>query len=260
VAALPLRFDTQADGFDRRAGLPAVAARLVAEAVGGLAAGDGVLVDVGAGTGEIGTDLSQTSRRYAGLDLSLPMLAVFRRKARQAALLNADADHAWPLADASAAIVFLSRAAHLLEPGHLVEEILRVTRPGGVAVFGSVRREAGSLRQALRRRMRELLREHGVEGRSGRRSRQALVEALVQRGGERLEVGVAASWAVAERAADSLAAWHAKDGLAGHALDDTIRHDVLTRLEAWARERYGDLRAVHESTERYELEAVRLGS
>ena len=82
TAAPKVTFDAQAADFDRRAGLPAGAARRIAAAVMELApAGRGVLLDLGAGTGQIGEHLSRGARGtgYVGLDLSGPMLDVFRR-------------------------------------------------------------------------------------------------------------------------------------------------------------------------------------
>src|SRR5947209_5451722 len=67
----PERFDAQARSFDARAGLPADAARAVARAVLDLAAlgPDDLLVELGAGTGQIGRELAE-SVRYVGVDRS----------------------------------------------------------------------------------------------------------------------------------------------------------------------------------------------
>src|SRR5437588_13031152 len=81
VANEPERFDAQAPGFDRRAGLPADAARAVARAVLEIAAAgpDDLLVELGAGTGEIGEHLID-SIRYVGIDRSAAMLERFTEK------------------------------------------------------------------------------------------------------------------------------------------------------------------------------------
>ena len=85
-------FDGQAADFDLRAGLPPGIARQVAAAVAELVpaassapANRGVVLDLGAGTGQIGEHLAgmcgaRGGGRYLGIDLSGPMLAVFRRK------------------------------------------------------------------------------------------------------------------------------------------------------------------------------------
>src|SRR5437763_14663503 len=81
AAGEPERFDAQAPGFDRRAGLPADAARAVARAVLEIAAPgpDDLLVELGAGTGEIGQHLIE-SVRYLGIERSRAMLELLRGK------------------------------------------------------------------------------------------------------------------------------------------------------------------------------------
>jgi SAM-dependent methyltransferase len=259
-------FDGQAADFDLRAGLPAGVAREIAAALLELApAGSGVILDLGAGTGLIGEHLARLGRargrsRYVGIDVSGPMVAVFRRKlGAGGALVRADAGVPWPLASGSVKLVFLSRAAHLLPPAVLVEEALRVASPeGALAVFGGVRSEPDSLRAVLRREMRRLLAAHGVEARRAADSQSSLVSALAERGGEVLPVRTAASWTAVHRAGDALAAWRAKSGLGGRAVAPEVQDGVLRRLEDWIRERYGSLDVAREATERYDLAVVRL--
>lgn len=256
-------FDGQAGDFDLRAGLPAGVAPRVAAALAELAlTRRGVILDLGAGTGQIGEHLARGRSRYVGMDVSGPMLAVFRRKlgpGSGSTLVRADAGVPWPIAGGRVDLVFLSRAAHLLPPAVLVEESLRVASPqGALIVFGGVRSEPESLRAVLRREMRRLLAEHGVEARRADDSRLRLAEALEERGGEILPERTAASWSVVHRAEDSLAAWRAKSGLGGRAVTPEIQDSVLRRLEGWIRERYGSLDVAREATERYELAAVRL--
>jgi SAM-dependent methyltransferase len=270
---LTVSFDGQAVDFDQRAGLPAGVARQVAAAVEDLApAGGGVVLDLGAGTGEFGEHLAGGRSRYLGIDVSGPMLAVFRRKLGAGAagvtlstlsgtaLVRADASVTWPIARGAVKLVFMSRAAHLLPPAVLVEETLRVASPeGALAVVGGVESEPESLRAVVRRQMRQLLAEEGVQARRAGASRRRIAEALAEHGGEVLPVRTAASWTVVHRAADALAAWRAKEGLGGRAVTPEVQERVLRRLEDWIRERYGSLDVERQATERYELAAIRLG-
>ncbi len=306
-----LRFDDQAVDFDRRAGLPADACRAVAEAVAETAENlaidlPGPLLDLGAGTGEIGVQLAHGKRPYLGLDLSVPMLASFRLKLADAAaqvpgtnskvspqvpgtnskvspqvpgtksevspqvpgtwtagtwtagwLVCADADRRLPLADHSVAVVFSSRAVHLLGLRHLVEEIERLRRPqGALLLLGSVQRRPTSVRQVMRRQMRRLLAQQGYTGRSGDDGRARLHRALATKGWHGHPPRQVAEWTVKERPCDSLEAWDRKTGLAGWALDVQLRRRVLEELRSWARNHYGQLDATSTTTETYQLETL----
>ncbi len=257
-------FDRQAAGFDARADPGASAAEAIAKALENLA--DGLprvapLLDVGAGTGAISRHLAQASRLYLGMDLSLGMLRRFQSRlpAAGALLLRADAGAHWPVASGGLGIIFLARVAHLLNEEHLLSECRRVALPGALVAFGSVSRQRDSLRSRMRRRMRELLEAEGLQGRSGRRSRRRLLTRLGD-GGEVLPPVEAASWAVMERPAVSLAAWEGKNGLAGLPLPAAIRRKVLGQLADWARAELGGLDVERESRESFVLEGVLLGT
>ncbi|HMB51898.1 MAG TPA: class I SAM-dependent methyltransferase [Thermoanaerobaculia bacterium] len=271
AARAAVSFDAQAADFDLRAGLPVEVARRVATVVAGLAPpGPGLFLDLGAGTGQVGVHLapepvSGGRARYVGLDLSAGMLAVFRRKlggvpGEGGVLVRADAGQRWPVADGSARLVFLSRAAHLLPPEVLVDEALRVASPAGaVVVLGCARSPRDGLRAELRRRMRQLLAEHGgVEPRRAGAAQGKIAGALAARGGEVLPETTAASWRVVHRARDAVAGWRAKPGLGGRTLAPKVQEEVLRRLEDWIRDKYGSLDVEAEATERYRLAAIRL--
>jgi hypothetical protein len=259
--ASAFRFDGLAREFDRRAGLPPAAVEAIAAAVlerAGSAGNTGWLVDFGAGTGEIGARLAAVHPRYLGVDLSLPMLLCYPAPARR---IQADGGAAWPLKDGSVGTLFFSRAAHLLPLEHLAAEAERVARSRAVLLLGRVRRRDDSVRRTLRRKMRQLLREERIAGRSGEQNRRALVERLqgADGAGRTDEATVVARWPTAHRPVDSLASWKAKPGLAGRELPAALRDRVLGRLEDWARQRYGDLSKPHATEEAYELQRIDLG-
>lgn len=286
-----LRFDDQAADFDRRAGLPPEVCRAVAEAVESLAVHiPGLLLDLGAGTGEIGVQLAHGPRPYLGLDLSVPMLAAFRQKLAVAVpqvpgtsyeasrqvpgtggtssqqvpgtggrswLICADADSGLPVADHSAAVVFSSRAVHLLRLRHLVEEIERLRRPqGALLVLGGVHRPSDCVRRVLRRHMRRLMRQHGLTGRSGRTGRDTLRQGLTAKGWRHRGPQSIVSWTVQERPRDSLDAWSRKSGLAGWTLEAPLRRRLLEELRRCAEADYGHLDATFTTTETYQLESL----
>jgi hypothetical protein len=257
--------DRLAESFDPRGGLPLAAVERIAAAILGVAPSPpGVLLDVGVGTGEIGACVARIpGLRYLGLDLSLSTLLRFHRRlgrvGASAWRVRADADRPWPVRDGSVRIFFLSRAAHLLRFEPLVAEAMRAAHPDGAwVILGRVRREASSVRATLRRALHRLLGESGIESVSGEAAQHLLAAALARQGGTSMPPKVVATWTAAECPAGALATWRDKSCLAGIPLPAPVRDEVLDRLEAWARRRYGDLDTVRETSESYELSAVRL--
>src|SRR5262245_33066409 len=111
-------FDGQAEQFDDSAGLEPAVGRRVAQAILELsgATGDDVILDIGTGTGAVGWHFAGLPNRYLGLDLSRPMLEIFRRKLGQLPphmlLVQADGDRTWPIGARTVAVVFASRVVH----------------------------------------------------------------------------------------------------------------------------------------------------
>jgi hypothetical protein len=261
----PAGLEALAQSPGRRSGLPLAAVERIAHAIVALAPSPtGLLLDVGAGTGEIGSCLAYIPGvRYVALDLSLPTLHRFEWRLHgegsRALFLRADADQPWPLADGCVRLFFLSRAAHLLRLEPLVDEAVRTAHPDGAwVILGRVRREASSIRATLRRALHRLLGESGIESMSGETAQHLLATALAQHGGTSMPPRVVATWTTVERPIDPLSSWRQKAALAGIPLPSPLRDEILDRLEAWSRRRYGDLETQHEVNESYELSAVRL--
>jgi SAM-dependent methyltransferase len=238
--------------FDRRAGLPRAACREIARAIADLA--NGLVLDVGAGTGSIGAELVALGAEYAAIDASREMLAAFRTRCPEARLVEADANATWPFDDGSVSLVFGSRSLHLLEPGHVAREVRRVVRRGH-AVVGRVERDPWSVRSRVRAEMRRALARHGWEGRSGPRATSAILDAI---GGDPLAPVVAAEWAASAAPLGSIEAWRSKSGLAGLGVPESVKARVLADVEAWVRSAFPDPGTALESTERYILEIARL--
>ena len=263
VKPSPELFDGQAQVFDQRAGLPPEHCRHIAAAVlelGDVGAAE-LIVEAGAGTGQIGAWLA-ASRRYLGFDLSKGMLQRFRARlgglAPKHVLLRADANRGWPLASGAARAIFGSRALHLLDHEHVADEVFRVATPtGATLIIGRVERAHESVRARMAGEMRGLLRRHGVEARGDQQDRR-LIEACVRRGAVMLEPVTAATWPVTASARQSLDAWRQNPGLGGVDVPDETRQAVLDELEAWAAEVFGGLDQPCESQEAYVLKPLRL--
>jgi ubiquinone/menaquinone biosynthesis C-methylase UbiE len=262
-----IQFDQQADTFDHRAGLPDSVCRQVAQNVADLGElqTDEVLLEVGAGTGLIGSEILRLGFPYVGLDISRPMLSVFRQRVesihnRQSAVFVADANARWPVADQSVGAVFGSRAFHLLDRKHILDETLRVSRKGAAFLIGRVARDPDSVAARMRREMRRLLGQRIAAVPGGEERSELLVHAFLERRASAIPPIVAARWATTRSPRQSLESWRAKEGLAGIVLAPEVKLEVLSKLQHWAIETFGDLDATFESEEEYILEGARLPS
>jgi ubiquinone/menaquinone biosynthesis C-methylase UbiE len=263
MASATRSFDEQSGSFDRRAGLPESVCDSVAKELVQFAqlAPNDVVLEVGTGTGQIGLALCQLPLCYVGFDASAAMLDVFKRRChergRAVSLINSNGNNRWPADDGSVKVVFSSRALHLLRAEHVVEEVFRVASPiGATLVLGRVEREKRSLRARLRQEMRERLRQLGYVSHEGRHKEQEILDACVRRGATSLERRVVATWPVQHSAAQVLASWREKSGLAGLELAAEPKETVLSQLAVWAKDAFGSLEAVESAEEKYVLEGV----
>jgi methyltransferase family protein len=264
--ASPEFFDGQAGVFEKRTGLAEDVCRDIAKTVrelGETAPGD-LLVEIGAGTGQIGRWFG-APLRYVGLDLSAGMLTEFShyRDSDFASrlLIQADANASWPVAGGAARLIFSSRTMHLLDQEHVAREFLRVASSAGATlILGRVEREPESIRSRMAQEMNERLRVHGFTGRRGQRQNRKLFELCCSSGAVALDPLQVASWSTIASPRQSLDSWRSKQGLGGLPVPDKIRAEVLRKLEDWAEEAFGGLDREFESEETYVLKSLRLPS
>ena len=259
-----MSFDDQAPAYDGRTGFPEPAVSSIVQSIREVArlSSTSSLLEIGAGTGQLGIHLAQGVGHYLGLDASTGMLEQFRKRLPDTSSLNlqllaANANELWPAHDGSVDLVFSSRAIHLLVADHVVSEIQRVIRPsGGYLLTGTVERSKDSVPSVMRRKMREFLREAGIAGRSGARGRNLVFEACLARGSTPIEPVVAATWNCRNSPSESLMSWNGKDGLAGAQISAETKENVLARLHAWALSHYHNLEEFHEAQEHYLIEGI----
>lgn len=252
----------EAEKFDERAGLPPQACRDIAEAVlriGALSAED-LLLEIGAGTGQIGERLFQRAR-YVGFDHSPAMIERFRERLPshpEGALLVADGSQEWPVPARSVRLFFSSRAIHLLSAEHVRGQILRSAAPGAALVLGRVAKDEESWQTAMRRHLRKLLRERGLVSGEGRDREAALLDALESDGAVRFEPVTAAEWTMEKQPRDLLADWARKQRLGGLEPGDEVKTEVLDGMARWVEEQFPPGARAPEITARYVLKGVRL--
>ena len=256
-------YDGQADTFDKRTGLSWQTCRSIAAAVrqlAGLTQND-TLLEIGAGTGEIGSHLIRLPGAYIGFDLSYPMLEKFRMRLSDpppnTTILQADGCHAWPVADHSVRVVFSSRALHLLPVEHVASEFYRVAAiQKAMLIIGRVIRDKNSIKAAMRKQMRQFLEQQGVQGLSSRKNRDQIISVCQQRGARKIEQISAASWETHFSPIDSITSWESKPGLAGKTVSQKVKQRVMEQLRDWAMQEFGSLTEPLPSTENYILEGV----
>jgi SAM-dependent methyltransferase len=255
-------FDAQASRYDARVGLPELVGATVARAIveRANAGADDLILELGAGTGEIGVHLDRLPIRYRGLDASPAMLEVFRAKAALdwPALVVADCDRTWPLTDGSASVVFASRVIHLLQPDHVVRETLRVCRPAGLLILGRVVRDRDGLTERLSRQRRELLAAAGISARQGEAGTRRVIDGVVALGGASLGRQIVAEWTGETTPAAVIAGWKTLSRMGSVAVDAGTRDTILDALRHWGRAAFGDLDRPEAFRERYAIDVVRL--
>jgi ubiquinone/menaquinone biosynthesis C-methylase UbiE len=262
VASPASTFDPQASHYDARAGLPGSAGAAVAQAiVDGARVGEGdLVVELGAGTGELGTHLVPLPVRYVGIDSSRAMLDVFRAKVAPAlpSLVVADLNQPWPLLDGSARAVFASRVIHLLEPEHVVREAVRISRSGGVLMLGRVLRERDSIKERLRRRRQELLVEAGITPRQGEEGTRRVIERCLAAGGTTPGRRAVAEWTGETTPAQVIADWDTLSRMGSVSVDPVTRTRIIDELRLWSRVEFGDLDRPAAFRERYAIDVIHL--
>ena len=259
------RFDREAATYDSRSGIPVDKRPQIVRSLAklsGVAAGD-VLLELGAGTGQLGACFPALGLRYVGLDASAPMLDVFERhrsaEESSITLIHTDVDADWPVQTASVRAVFSSRAVHLFDLDHIVTETLRVAlAPSATFTLGRVQRDANGVRNLLRGEMRGMLAARGFVPRDGERGQRRALDAFRARGATPLGPVAVATWPDHRSAMNVLDAWRGKPGLGGCEPPDSAKAAILADLQDWAAARFGSLDAPDAAEETYILEGVTL--
>jgi SAM-dependent methyltransferase len=221
---------------------------------------DDLVLELGVGTGEIGTYLARFPVRYVGIDTSAAMLQLFREKLGEwpALLLLADASQAWPLDEGVASVVFASRVIHLLDAEHVTKETFRVCLPGGWLMLGRVLRDEDGVKERLRRRRLELLKRAGVGSLGGREGAGRVVERCLSAGSQSMGRRVVAEWSGAISPAEVIADWTSLSRMGSVAVDPVTRADILDELRHWGQAEFGELDRPEAFRERYAIDVVRL--
>lgn len=281
----PPSFDDQASKYDSRVGLTGMDSAEIARSVLDIAEfkSKDLVLEIGAGTGEIGQWFPQFPVRYIGLDLSAGMLAEFRHRLDSndklsveslsgelssqltqdkfdVTLIHADGNQKWPVEDGTVRVIFSSRTIHLLEPDLVLAEVFRVARKDGTfLIVGRIQRSKDSMKAKMKQGLQRLLRARGFSGREGEQNQQKLIELFCEKGAFPIAPVTVSRWKESSTPADSLDNWRQKSGLAGNDFPANIKQEILAELQTWAEETFGGLNTMIESESAYVLQGVRLG-
>jgi demethylmenaquinone methyltransferase/2-methoxy-6-polyprenyl-1,4-benzoquinol methylase len=99
------------------------------------------VLDVGCGTGMLLGPLLQRAKLVVGIDMSPKMLQVAKKRARDAFLVLADADHLPFAAGSFDVAVSVTLLQNMPDPKKTVREMARVIRPDGTAIITSLKRK-----------------------------------------------------------------------------------------------------------------------
>ena len=259
-----MHFDKQADIYDKRTGLGEKTVQNIALSVEKMIQPylNGQFLDIGAGTGEIGYFLQDLAIPYIGLDLSKEMLNIYRNRfyidKKKPHLIQMDGNTPWPLKDNSVSVFFSSRAMHQLEHEHVLNQLKKLASSPSVLILGNVKRSKNSPKSIMRKEMHNLLKEFGIKEKSGQSNRNIIFDTIEQQGGEKLPAVTASHWKVSHAPIDSITSWKKVDGIAGQAVNSSIKTQILETLAIKAQEKFTDLNQALETEETYELNAITL--
>ena len=255
-------FDAQATTYNERTGFPDAAVAPIVAAICDMMPGIGeaVLLELGAGTGTLGVALAREAGTYIGMDRSSAMLSQLHSSSGFPTYMNrlvADASTAWPIQSGVVRGFFTSRALHLFNLDNVCAELHRTADPAAATfLVGRVERDRESLQNVLRSEMRRYLQEAGYHARDGCRAWEQLEAVLCAWDGQVLLPRTVARWQRCRSPAQMLSAWENKPGLAGLSLSGQAKASILTRVRAWAKNRYNDLDEPCEMQESYILQGI----
>ena len=262
---LQASFDQQAKTFESRVGIDDTDCKKISFFLAQYfeRTNQKVWLEIGAGTGQIGCWSLDHAKRYVGMDISGEMLKEFRGKItgrHNVQLHQADANQSWPLESQSVSLSFSSRTIHLLSPHHVMSELQRV-HDGGYFLIGRLgREESTNVKDVMRGKMREILHSLGHESRRGEENRKQILDLLCERGATRVNPVAVASWFETYSPLRSIESWLSKDGLAGRAIDHSIKKECMKRLRDWAQDRYGSIEYSESVKQSYIIEGVDMNS
>ncbi len=242
-------FDAVAPSFDRHRALPEGAAKAICAAVLAALAPHPRLLDLGAGSGRIGWPLVIAAADYIGVDLSYGMLRTFKDRAATAALVQADGCELPFRQGTFDAVLLVQIFGGLKRWRALIDETLRVLKPGGALLLGRILTPDDGIDAAMKRQLAAILSEQAAppDQQNTREQAERQLEAIASAATE-IE---ATHWPATRRPRDFIER-HA-GGAQFSKWPPDIRARALRTLSDWAVGQFGGLDAGFTETHRFTL-------
>jgi len=245
-------FDAVAGAFERERALPAEVPEAIRRVVRDRGRHDPALplLEIGCGTGRIGSAFCTAGELFWGVDFSAEMLREFQARAftRPPLLVQADAS-ALPFAGGRFGAVLMMHVLTASNWRSLLVEARRVLHGGGVLVIGKAEAPADGIDAAMRRRLDAVLADLGKPEPPPKR--RAIADWLDAHSAGHEDV-VAASWSQMRRPRDFFRrkASAARFGQ----LPAPVKDAALQSLSTWAEESLGPLDQPQPEQHRFRLQ------
>lgn len=239
-------FDRAADYYDQTRALPewrhdAMIDALVRETA--LTQASRVL-EIGIGTGRIGISVAEHVRRLFGVDLSVEMMNKLRLKLANTNLAidiaQANARDL-PFVGSTFDVVYAVHVYHLVENWRgAIGDAFRVLRPGGKFVVSFHKRDESSPNVLLRRRMRELAQEYGIDTRRPGVQSEGETFAEIVKWDASPRVVETSVWQETEKVSEILEELDRQIFSETWTIPREVMDKLMPRLREWAKQKYGD--------------------
>ncbi len=240
-------FDRAVEYYDQTRALPEDRHRALIETLVGetrIHANSRVL-EIGIGTGRIAISVAEHTRRLFGIDLSTEMMGVLRRKLAEANatidLTQANAVQL-PYPDNTFDLGYAVHVYHLVNQWQNgIVEAWRVIKPNGHFVVSFHTRPQDSPNFLLRKQMRVLAQEYGINTRRpGAESDEEILEEI-KKLDDAPRVVVCSAWREPEAPAEILEELDRQIFSETWMLPRAVMDQLMPRLREWAVQQYGDI-------------------
>jgi ubiquinone/menaquinone biosynthesis C-methylase UbiE len=249
-------YDATASSFERYRSLPSSVVESIRSAIWAETRlpDQARVLDLGAGTGRIGKAFLAAGDFYVGVDSSFGMLQEFSGKpefrASKTCFLAQAEGSQLPFQNANFDLVLLMQVLNSSNWRPLLDECLRVLKPGGIVAVGHTKSPESGVDAQLKRQLAAILEAMQVrwhQPREWRRQALAWLEVTSVRHWHR----EAARWKITTSAEEFLS--RHRTGAKFAALSPAIQEEALARLRAWAKTTFGSVNADFEEQHSFDL-------